>query len=644
VTPATLLLALSLSLSAQASDPATIVAGRVVDAATGRPVSGAVLWTAGSAVAEPGASGRVRVITNAAGRFVFRGVAPGALVLTAIKAGYVNATTGQRRAGGTGQPLHIDGIHRVEDVEIRMWKFAAVGGTIVDEYGDAAVSVRVQALRRTFVAGRARFEEAASAVTDDRGVYRIGGLTPGEYIVRIPSTQTSVPSELMDAFFGGTPLPETQRALVSREMNVIGSVIAPTGSGHAMRAGNATWSLPPGSLTPAASGTGTIVYPTVYYPAAVAAAQASVLALRSGDERPDADMQIRPVAGLSVSGTVLGPGGGVPITAVRLVPAQDEGTTTPLSVATTMTDWSGAFTFPAVPPGQYSLRVVRVPGPDPDVEGTPRVSTAPGGRMTIASNAPAAPAPPPPVPADATLAAQVPLSIGDSAIDDLVVPLAPAARVSGRFRFLGTRDLPTPETIAGMRVVLTPADGSGIAAPDEVARGVHANEDGTFRTYGFPPGRYVLDVIPLSSRSGWYLETAMAQGRDVADQPFELTAKDVEDVLITFTDRPSAIGGTVTGTRGGDGSALVVAFPVDDALWTTASRRIRGVRAAEDGTFTIHALPPGDYRVAAVQDDTVGEWNDPALLRALAAVGRTVHVLEGERSDVALRAASITIK
>ncbi len=642
MTPATLLLALS--LFAQAGEHTTIVAGRVVDAATGRPVSGAVLWTAGSAVAEPGASGRVRVITNAAGRFVFRGVAPGMLVLTAIKAGYVNATTGQRRAGGTGQPLHVDGMHPVEDVQIRMWKFAAIAGTIVDEYGDPAVSVRVQALRRTFVAGAVRFEEAASAMSDDRGVYRIAGLTPGEYIVRVPSTQTSVPSELMDAFFGGTPLSDTQLALVSREMHAIGSTVAPAGSGYAMRAGNTTWSLPPGSLTPAASGTGTIVYPTVYFPAAAAAAQASVVALRSGDERTGADMQIRPVPGLPVSGTVLGPSGGVPIIAVRLVPAQDEGTTTPLSVATTMTDWSGAFTFPAVPPGQYSLRVVRVPRPDPDVDGTPRVSSAPGGRMTIASNAPAAPAPPPPVPADATLAAQVPLSIGDSAIDDLAVALVPAARVSGRIRFLGTREAPSPETIAGMRVALTPADGSGIAAPDEVARGVHANEDGSFRSYGFPPGRYVLDVIPLSNRSGWYLETAMAQGRDVADQPFELATKDLDDVLITFTDRPSAIGGTVTGTRGGDGSALVVAFPVDEASWAGASRRIRGVRAAEDGTFLIQALPPGDYRVAAVQDDMVGEWNDPALLRALAAVAPTVHVLEGERSDVALRAASITIK
>jgi hypothetical protein len=264
--------------------------------------------------------------------------------------------------------------------------------------------------------------------------------------------------------------------------------------------------------------------------------------------------------------------------------------------------------------------------------------------MTIASNPPGAPAPPPPVPADATLVAQVPLSIADSPVGDLIVPLAPAARITGHLEFRGTREAPTRQTIAGMRVVLTPADGTGIVGPEEVRNGVHASEDGSFRTYGFPPGRYVLDVIPLSSRSGWYLETAIFGGRDIADRPVELAANDLDGVVITFTDRPSAIGGTVTGTRGGDGSALVVAFPADDTMWTGASRRIRGVRASEDGTFVIDALPPGDYSVAAVQDDLVGEWNDPALLRALAAVAQTVHVLEGERSAVALRAASITIK
>lgn len=639
---AALLISLSLAAQAADADPSTIVSGHVVDATTGRPIPGAVIWTAGSSVAPPGASGRVRVISSGSGAFVLRGIGKGSLVLTAAKGGYVNAAPGQRRPGGSGQPIPVDGGHRISNVEIRMWKYAAIGGTVVDEYGDPAVNVRVEALRRTFVAGRSRFEEAvSSALTDDRGVYRIAGLTPSEYVVRIPSTQTSVPWDLIDAFFGGTPLPDSKRMQISREMNAAGSAIAPAGSPYAMRAGSQTFSLPPGSLTPAVTPRGTIVYPTVYFPLAPNAAQAAIVRLRSGEERVDADMQIRPALGVAVSGVLVGPEGPVPILTLRLMPAEDDATTAPLPAATTMTDWNGAFTFAAVPPGQYMLSALRVPQPPPDVEGTARVSVMPGGTMTIASSPPAAPSGPPPVLADATLVAQVPLSIGDSNLDDLVVALSAAPRLSGRIEFHGTRDKPSPEAVAGMRILLDRADGIRPFAPSIAAGAGHADERGVFRTYGVPPGRYVVGVTPMPSKSGWYLESAIYDGRDIADLPIDLVNKDLDGVVITFTDRPSAIAGSVSGARGTDATAIVIAFPTDEAMWTSAPRRLRTARAAEDGSFAIEALPPGEYYVAAVQEDFVGEWQDTTLLRALTGAAQTVHVLEGERTSVSLRAAAV---
>jgi hypothetical protein len=638
---AALLLTVALGQLAGDQPSTTLVAGRVVDAATGRPIPGAVIWSAGNAVAPPGASSRVRVITNAGGQFVVRGIGKGSLVLTAAKAGYVNAAPGQRRPAGSGQPIRVDGVHRITDVEIRMWRFASIGGAIVDEYGDPAVNVRVQALHRTFIAGRARFEDGPAATTDDRGVYRIAGLTPADYAVVVASTQTSVPSELMDAFFGGTPLPDVKRLQVSREMNGIGSAIAPAGSAYAMRNGSQTISMPPGSLTPATSGTVTIVYPTVYYPVAPSLSQAAVITLRSGEERIDVDMQIRPVRGVSVSGALLGPDGPVPVTAVRLTPAQDDDSKAPIDVATTMTDWAGTFAFAAVPPGQYVLRVLRVPQPAPDVEGLTRVSVTPGGSMTIASNAPGAPAGPPPVPRDATLIAAVPLPVGDTGVQDLIVQMTAAPRLSGRIEFRGTAERPTPEAIVGTRVVLNPADGTRLNGPSIAVEGAHIESNGDFLTYGVPPGRYTLDLTPISSSGGWFLESAMVEGRDIADLPIELSTKDVTGVVITFTDRPSAIAGTVSGAQGADATAIAIAFPTDEAMWTTAPRRLRTARVAEDGGFAIKALPAGEYYVAAVQEDLVGEWQDPALLRALARVARTVRLVEGEQTTVALRAAAI---
>jgi hypothetical protein len=632
---------LVLALAAQLADraPSATVSGRVVDATTGRPVAGAVIWAAGSAASPtPGASSPVRVMTNAAGAFVFRGLDRGSLVLTAAKGGYVNAMPGQRRPEGSVQPIPIAAGARVTGIEIRMWRYASIAGTVVDELGDPAVGTRVQAMRRTYVAGRARFADGPGDVTDDRGVFRIT-LPPGDYVVRVPSTQTSVPAELMDAFFGGTPLPAATRMQVAREMGAIRSAIAPAGSSFAMRSGGQTFSLPAGSVTPSVLGNAVVVYPTVYHPSANNLAQASIVTLRSGEERTGVDLEVRPVRGIAVSGMLMGPEGPVAATAVRLVPARDDASIEPLDVATTMTDWTGTFTFAAVPPGQYVLRVTRLPRPEPDVDGTPHVSTTPAGTVTVASRPAAAPPAPAPIPRDATLVAEVPLSVGDSEIADLMVPLAAGPRVTGRIEFEGTIDRPSAEALLNLRITLDPVDGSRLGDWTLDVQTGRPDEHGEFRTFGVPPGRYVLRVSPLPA--GWFLKSAIHQGRDVADLPIDLDAKDASGVVITFTDRPASISGNVSGPRGADATAVTIVFATDEAMWTVAPRRMRTARAADDGSYAIRSLPPGEYYVAAVQEDLVGEWQDPALLRALTRVAQTIRLVDGEQKTVNLRAASI---
>jgi hypothetical protein len=636
----TLLAVFLLAAQSTLPEPTAVVAGHVVDAATGRPISGVVLWAAGSAASPtPGASSPVRVMTNAAGLFVFRGLDKGSLVLTAAKGGYVNAAPGQRRPEGSGQPIKIAPGARITDVEIRMWKCASISGAVVDELGDPAVRTRVQAMRRTFVAGRARFTDGPSAQTDDRGIYRIAGLTPADYVVRVPSTQTAVPAEIMDAFFGGTPVPDATRMQLAHEMNAIGSAIAPAGSSFAMRAGGQTFSLPSGTLAPAQAGQSLLVYPTVYYPAAASLSQASIVSLRSGDERNGVDLAVGPVRGVPVSGLLMGPDGPVATTAVRLLPARDDDAIEPLEVAATMTDWTGAFRFAAVPPGQYVISVIRLPQPPPDVDGTPRVSVTPGGSMTISSAPASAPPPPPPHPADPPPISPAPKKVGDSELADVVVPLTAGPRVTGRVEFDGAIERPTADALSGLRITLDPVDGSRLAEGTLALQTGHPEAGGEFKTFGVPPGRYVLRVSPLPA--GWFLRSAIFQGRDIADLPIDLDSKDAAGVIITFTDSPAAIAGSVSGPQGADATAVVIAYPADESMWTAAPRRMRTARVATDGSYAISGLPPGEYYVAAVQEDLVGEWQDPALLRGLARVAQTVRLVESERKNVNLRAATI---
>lgn len=621
-----------------------LVAGRVVDASTGRPIPGAIITPAGSAVVlPPTTTVTPRVMTNANGQFVIRGLHKGAVVLTATKGGYVNATYGQRRPGGTAQPVPIEPDTRITDLELRMWKFGAIGGTIVDESGDPVVGTRVASFMRTWIAGRRRYTAGPSGVTDDRGVYRIAGLTPGEYVIAVPSTQTAVPSEVMDSFFGGAPLSDAKRMEVSRELNAIGSAIAPSGSQFAINVAGQTMTLAPGTLAPAATANGVLVYPTLFYPAAANAAQATPVAIKSGEERSNVDLLVRPARGVRVSGTLIGPEGPAESTGVRLAPAGSDDLIDQLDTATAITNAAGQFTFPAVPAGQYVLRVLRLPRPPVDPDASTRVSVTPGGSMTI-SSAPSTNAPPspPPIPKDATLIAQLQVSVGDRDVTDIIVTLAAAPRVSGRVEFDGTIERPSTESLTGLRITLDPADGSKLPNATLAFQTGRPDEKGEFTTYGVPPGRYVIRVSPVPI--GWFFKGAMHQGRDIADTPLELESKDVSGIVITFTDRPSIISGTVHGAEGPDPSAIVLAYPVDSNVWSSSgalSRRMRTARAGKDGTYSLTGLAPGEYYVVAVQEDLVDEWQDPALLQALTRLARQIHVVEGERKTQDFTAAQI---
>jgi hypothetical protein len=288
--------------------------------------------------------------------------------------------------------------------------------------------------------------------------------------------------------------------------------------------------------------------------------------------------------------------------------------------------------LPRVPAGQYVLRVVRVPRPPVNVDDMTRVSVARSGTMTI-SGAPAVPATaPPPVPADATLVARMLLGVGDRDVTDLIVTLSPGPRVSGRLEFEGSTERPAPASLTGMRIMLDRSDGS--ASPDTLlaTQTGHPDEDGQFKTYGVPPGRYVLRVNPVPA--GWFLKSAVYQNRDIADLPLELDSKDANGVVITFTDSPARLSGTVRGANGPDPTAVVLVYPVDSEAWSSSgarARRMRTARAAKDGAYSLLALPGGEYYVVAVQEDALGDWQDPALLRSLSRLAQTIRLLDGEQ-------------
>ena len=153
--------------------------------------------------------------------------------------------------------------------------------------------MEVRALRRSFGAGRMKFIPLSTTIssvrTDDRGAFRIASLLPGDYVVSVASSHTTMPlavfeqsarqgrvsDEVMSA------IPEFQ-ILGYAQNQQIGDVVLMTRSGIA---------IPP---APTESGRLTI-YPTTFAPSTTSAAGATVFSVGTGEERSAGTIQLRPV-------------------------------------------------------------------------------------------------------------------------------------------------------------------------------------------------------------------------------------------------------------------------------------------------------------------------------------------------------------
>jgi protocatechuate 3,4-dioxygenase beta subunit len=116
------------------------------------------------------------------GRFAFSALPEGRYNLSASKAGHINGSYGQRSPGRPGTPIQLADGQKLE-VQLQITRGGVITGTVLDEHAEAIPGTPVRALRYVMQSGQRTLQSAGSGQTDDRGVYRIYGLQPGEYIV-----------------------------------------------------------------------------------------------------------------------------------------------------------------------------------------------------------------------------------------------------------------------------------------------------------------------------------------------------------------------------------------------------------------------------------------------------------------------------
>lgn len=569
----------------QAAGPATsMIAGRVFDASSSTGLSNATVTLVGGQAS--GRGGGLRMVsTDSRGRFVFPGLTAGRYQLSVERPGYSMVPASRFRF------IEIAADEKLIDADVPLHRFAGITGTVTDDNGEPVPGMIVTAFRRQVVNGQAVEVGAATAFTDDRGVYRFAGLRTGEYFV-CACARPPVP-------FDGVLL----NTLAAQPAQLI-AVAA-----RALKSG-----------ADAASVEGMQTYAPAFHPSAASFARATKITLADGDDRTNINIRTPIVYSARVSGTVVG-AANLTAAMIRLRPAG-----APFAAATALMPMlvqpDGRFDFAGVPSGDYLLEV-SAPAVARNSPGAPTGTalTFVGGRGAGAVAGQPASA------TDPLVWARLPISVGDRDVTGISVVARPALTVSGVVEWpamTGGRQTQAPRSIQLF----------ALTRDAMVSTVAEVKPDGTFTMANALPGRYQLSV-----NAALQINKAVVGNTDITDMPLVIDDRNVSEIRVIL-DAPnrSFLRGTVSGDV--KGGVTVLVFPQATRLWadpTAAFRWFGTATASRTGSFSVTApMPAGDYFVVAVPDEAASEWNQASRLEALAGKAQKISLAPNETKTIGI--------
>jgi hypothetical protein len=494
-------------------------------------------------------------VSGKRGEFSFQGVPAGTYYIDVDSPGIISLRNGSSFTD-LGYSLDdsslalvtVDGTNDVK-TEVHAVRGAVISGRI--SYGDDEPATHAQlVLYRQKGQTSELFFLDTPLFTDDRGVYRLEGLPPGQYIVGAIENHSG----------GNRFFPRDGGGLVTAfyaaAANVSAATVVSVQAGSETRDVNIKFVEEPRQL----SG-------TLKWKQSVAAIKGAVVFLRrvgdpevnvdfarfvtavtSPSERNNDSMAFRTLGFLSMLST---------------------------NSPFTETGAKGRWTFPDVTQGTYIVSVEAPLPPDKPKNGTPEDDSGPARPSDFSRG---------------IIRGSAEVKIVDKDVDNVVIELTAGASIIGSVVVDGNAALKNPVLVRAV----APGLQSFLNSP------VPLNADGSFVLSSVPAGTVRLDIAEHNGESNYYIRSITGKGLNLFNEPLIVgEGEQVTGVQIVLgTDMATVEGRVVAASGGGSvAGAGVVLLPADQHKWNT--RSLWGfARADSEGRFSLR-LAPGEYVAAA---------------------------------------------
>jgi uncharacterized GH25 family protein len=338
-------------------------------------------------------------------------------------------------------------------------------------------------------------------------------------------------------------------------------------------------------------------YVTTYYPSTLDPSQAKKV-LAGGGEVRGIDIKMQKVPTVRIRGRVIDPQPTQNRTASVMLKPIDKPATPYGGIGALMIGMGGDFEIFGVPSGSYTLVAQKYL-----TDGN-----------SIGSGTP-------------SIAAAMPLEVGDKAIDGITLKLAPSKDLQGTIKLEGS----APSNSASARIAqiyAESADGYGFG-PQPRASNIGADH---FTLSNVNAGRYVLNV---TANTAYYVKSIRYAGKEIPPDGVDLTGGGL--IEITVSADGGRLQGAVVDSAGKPVLRGLVTISATNGV--TPSRNIMPIDS--NGEYHFQMLPPGEYKVLAWDGgiDSASVQN-PDLMKAFDAGAKVAKLEAGGTATVSLTATS----